>query len=464
MTNIENLAEYRARANDVTEDSAALLFRDRHTGQLLYDHDVGAWFVWSGSHWQRERTGLAFNFARELARDLSKEEGARGRVTLQKTSFSSGVERFAQRDRAFAITSDGWDPDPMLLGTPGGTVDLKTGEMREARPEDRITKVTAVAPADRADCPLWLAFLGQTTGGDAELVQFLQQFAGYALTGDVCEHALVFGYGTGKNGKSVYVNATSGVLGAYAVTAAMDTFTASHGDKHPTDLAMLRGARLVTASETEEGRAWAEAKIKVITGGDAITARFMRQDFFTFQPSFKLFIIGNHRPTLKSVDDAARRRFNIVPFTNKPKVPDPALGTKLRAEWPGILRWMIDGCLEWQRNGLVRPQSVIDETREYFEAQDLLGQFIAEECDAEPGNDHKRATAGELFSAWADYAKAAGEAPGSQKAFGDALERRHFKRHKGTKGARGFKGIRLSPPTDRATAGDDMAIPIDTEF
>ena len=157
-----------------------------------------------------------------------------------------------------------------------------------------------------------------------ELQRFLQQMAGYCLTGDISEHALFFVYGTGGNGKGVFLNTVAGILGDYAATAAMDTFTASQGDRHPTDLAMLRGARLVTAAETEEGRAWAESRIKQLTGGDPITARFMRQDFFTFQPAFKLVIVGNHKPVLRNVDEAARRRFNIIPFTRKPPKPDQA--------------------------------------------------------------------------------------------------------------------------------------------
>src|SRR6266850_943776 len=140
----------------------------------------------------------------------------------------------------------------------------------------------------------------------------------------------------------------------------METFTASLNDRHPTDLAMLRGARLVTASETEEGRAWAEARIKQLTGGDRIAARFMRQDFFQYSPEFKLLVIGNHKPTLHNVDDAARRRFNIVPFIFKPAKPDHKLEQKLLAEAPAILQWMIDGCLDWQNNGLIRPAVVLE--------------------------------------------------------------------------------------------------------
>ena len=198
-----------------------------------------------------------------------------------------------------------------------------------------ITKLTAVAPAVTSDCPQWLAFLNQATAGDAALVGFIKWWFGYCLTGETREHALLFLYGPGGNGKSVLLNTVADILGSYATTAAMDTFTASHGDRHPTDLAMLRGAQLVMTTETEEGRAWAEARIKALTAGDLITARFMRRDFFTYVPTFKLAISGNHKPTLRNVDDAARRRFNIAPFTNRPARPDKLPPKKLKVEWPG---------------------------------------------------------------------------------------------------------------------------------
>jgi putative DNA primase/helicase len=223
--------------------------------------------------------------------------------------------------------------------------------------------------------------LNDATNGDAELIRYLQQIAGYVLTGATSEHVLFFIYGLGGNGKTVFLNTLTAILSEYAQTAAMDTFTASKYDRHPTDLAMLKGARLVTASETEEGRKWAEAKIKQMTGGDPITARFMRRDYFTYQPEFKLVIIGNHKPCLDNVDDAMRRRLNIIPFTNKPSTPDPDLESKLREEWPAILRWMIEGCLDWQQNGFLRPNVVSDATSSYFEDQDLLGQWLNECCE-----------------------------------------------------------------------------------
>ena len=217
--------------------------------------------------------------------------------------------------------------------------------------------------------------------------------------------------------------------------------TTSSWDKHPTDLAMLRGARLVTASETEGGRAFAEARIKQMTGGDPITARFMRKDFFIYRPAFKLMIVGNHKPSLRNVDGALRRRFNIIPFVHKPEAPDPDLEAKLRQEWPNILRWMIEGCLDWRENRLVRPQSVMAATESYFSEQDLFGQWLAEERDVDPGNEYKWGTTAELYSSWSTFANRSGEKPGSVKAFSETMHKRGFEPQR-TSRSRGFAGLR----------------------
>ena len=436
----------------ITEKSAAEAFVARYCGHLRFDHDVGSWFEWTGAHWRRDRTCVAFDLAGRFVQSLVNDKADRVRYVSSRAAFAGSVERFARADRQLAVATEFWDRNPFLLGTPAGTIDLRSGETYEADPLDGISKSTAVSAADSADCPLWIEFLQETTGGDAGLVRFLQQFLGYALTGDVREHVLLFGHGPGGNGKSVFLNTAANIMGDYAVTAAMDTFAAGTGDKHPTELAMLRGARLVTASETEEGRSWAEARIKQITGGDLITARFMRQDFFTFAPTFKLFLIGNHKPVLHNVDEAARRRFCIVPFTRKPSRPDRLLEKKIEAEWPAILRWMVEGCVDWQTNGLLRPAVVAEATSEYFGMQDILGQFLEEECDCDPGNDWKKTPSGELFEAWTKYAKAAGEDAKSQKSFSEELKRRGFTLDKGSKGRRYTVGIRLLPPPS-ATSG-----------
>jgi putative DNA primase/helicase len=299
-----------------------------------------------------------------------------------------------------------------------------------------------VPPADEANCPLWLNFLGETFGDDAGLIRFLQQWAGYNLTGDTREHALLFGTGKGGNGKGVWLNVHTNILKDYATTATMETFVSSFADRHTTDVAMLNRARMVTASETEEGRAWAEARIKQMTGGDPITARFMRQDNFTFKPEFKLTIIGNHKPQLCNVDDAARRRFNIIPFDRQPAVPDRELEGKLMSEAPGIFRWMIEGCLDWQKNGLVRPQSVIAATKSYFEDQDLMSQWLEEECDVDPANQFKSESVALLFEAWTAYCTNAGEKLVSKKSFSNQLISRGFERSRNGK-VRSFLGLRL---------------------
>jgi putative DNA primase/helicase len=353
------------------------------------------------------------------------------------------------------VTHEHWDTDPFLLGTPNGTVDLRTGQLREAKPEDCITKVTACAPSEKADCPLWRKFLKEATRDNDELVTFLQRLTGYCLTGDIREHLLVFIYGDGGNGKSVFTNIITGVMGDYAVTAAMDTFTASDHERHPTDLAMLRGARLVTAAETEKGRFWSEQRIKQMTGGDPITARFMRQDFFTYKPAFKPVIIGNHQPQLSNVIEALRRRIAMVPFTFKPVKPDKELEFKLREEWPGILRWQIDGCVAWQKDGLPRPDVVSAATNEYFEEQDLFGQWIDERLEAIPtGAGEKSTLTAVLFYNWDQFARASGETPGTRKGFAEAMRRRGYTLGKDRKGSRVVLGVRLR---QRGMTADDGA-------
>lgn len=403
--------------SEVSEDAIALAFTEMYRHSLRFDHDMGRWFRWDGSRWKRDETDLALDYARKFARDLGD-----GKRALCKASVASGAERFARADRAHAVTHEVWDTDPFLLGTPGGTVDLRTGFMDDANPEQYISKQTAITP-EHGEPELWLKFLHEAMNGSDELVTFLQQWCGYCLTGDTREHALTFGHGDGGNGKGVFMNTFTGIMGDYAVTSGMETFTASRNDRHSTELAMLRGARLVTASETEEGRAWAEAKIKAITGGDPITARFMRQDNFTFKPQFKLMIAGNHAPTLRNVDDAMRRRFNIIPFVTKPERPDRQLEVKLQAEWGRILAWAIRGCRSWLATGLTRPEAVLAATGEYFSDQDLAGQWFEERCELVPGRFD---TCAKFYADWVGFAKEHGEEPGSNKSFGQMMKKRGF--------------------------------------
>ena len=438
----------------LTQDSVALAFTERFKGKLRYCHTSGEWFCWTETHWARDEKRTAFNWARNVTREMTIGKYPGDVKDFRKAGFCSGVERFAQSDPDLAVTSEVWDADTFLLGTPGGTVDLKTGMLRASVPSEGITRITAVAPADTADCPTWLKFLDEATGKDDGMIRFLKQWMGYSLTGDIREQALVFMHGGGGNGKGVFLRVANGILSDYAVTAAMDTFTASKSDKHSTDLAMLRGARMASASETEEGKAWAEARLKNLTGGDQITARFMHQDNFTYLPQFKLFIIGNHKPILKNIGEAERRRFNLVPFIIKPTEKDALLDAKLQSEWPGILRWMIDGCLDWLQNGLLRPESVVKDTKAYFDEQDVFGQWLQHMTDDQNSPDGIKAgysvqkpwetSSSVLFMSWKDYAISGGEEPGSQKIFSTKLQQRDFPLKRTNKGSF-FLGIRLSP-------------------
>jgi putative DNA primase/helicase len=255
------------------------------------------------------------------------------------------------------------------------------------------------------------------------------------------EHALFFLYGTGANGKTTLLDAITSCAGDYHKTAPIETFTDSKNDRHPTELAGLHGARLVTATETEEGRQWAESKIKVLTGGDKIAARFMRQDFFEFTPQFKLIIAGNHKPGLRSVDEAIRRRLHLIPFTVT--IPenerDAELPNKLKDERPGILAWMIDGCLAWQKHGLCPPTVVTDATAAYLEAEDSIAAWIDDRCERNP---QAWESASRLFESWSAWATKAGEQIGSMKRFAERLDARGIASHR-KKNGRGFVGLRL---------------------
>jgi len=443
--------ERPAAANDdaeVSEDMIALAFTHRHGGSLLFDHHVGKWFRWTGTHWQKDETDLAFDYARHLARTMGEGKRAMGRAAT-----AGGVEKLARADRTHAVTSDAWDADPYLLGTPSGTIDLRTGELSEPDREHRITKLTG-APPKHGEPTLWLRFLRDSLGGDEEMILFLQRWCGYCLTGLTTAHALLFIYGPGGNGKSVFLNTLTGIMADYAATAAMETFAESRGDRHSTELAMLKGARLVTASETEEGRAWAEARIKALTGGDPITARFMRQDNFTFRPQFKLTIAGNHAPALRNVDEAMRRRFNIAPFVIKPAAPDRDLEEKLKAEWPQILAWMIAGARSYLADGLTRPAAIVAATDEYFADQDVFGQWLGERCIIRTGAFE---AASKLYADWEAYAKAHGEHPGTAKSFGAAMRKRNMlakpSRLLGTP-QKVYSGIELVPVPGQNMGGD----------
>ena len=333
------------------------------------------------------------------------------------------------------------------MNTPSGIVDLRNGEITKNDPAKYFTKITQASPG--GDCPKWRRFIDQVTCNDFEYAKFLQRVAGYAATGSIREHALFFIYGAqGAEGKSTFLSTMHAILGDYATVAPLETFTETHNEQHPTNLAMLRGARLVLSQETEEGKAWAETRLKALTGGDPITARFMRADFFTFEPKFKLIIAGNHRPRLRAIDGAIKRRFHLLPFQQSFKGTrcDPDLFEKLQTERDGILRWIVDGAVAYCRDGLNPPQVVRDATDEYFESEDIFEQWLADCCER---NANVWEPPGLLFSSWKRYAETHNEKIGNTTSFGGRLATNGFtKANSKQYGGRAWLGLKLTHQTD----------------
>ena len=429
-----------------SDDDLAQRFSDRHAQDLLFVPSWG-WLAWDGQRWRRDDTLYAFDCARAVARDAAAETitDMRGKspTGIASAKTVAAIERLARTDRRHVSVLDDWDANLWLLNTPDGTVDLTTGMLRPHCRDDRMTKITAVAPG--GDCPRWRAFLEQVFDGDHEHIAFMRRIVGYGLTGSIREHALFFFYGTGANGKGVFLNTMCGILGEYATVAPMDTFTASGTDRHPTELAMLRGARTVIAQETEADHRWAEAKIKALTGGDPISARFMRQDFFTYLPQFTLLIAGNHKPSLQTVDEAIRRRLFLIPFnvTIPPEERDEQLLDILKTEWPGILAWAIGGCVDWQRHGLAPSVAVRNATAGYFTDEDAVGRFLVERCEPKP--DVLIEIRGTLFDAWRSWCKETKECAGTAKAFSANLPERYERREHPSTRRRCLVGLQLRP-------------------
>ena len=310
-----------------------------------------------------------------------------------------------------------------------------------------------------------MKFLGEATGHDKELISFLQYWFGYGLTGSTREQKLLFVHGPGGTGKSTIINVIGDLMGDYCVNVEAETLTESRFDRHTTELARLDGARLARVSEVKAGRRWEEKRIIQLTGGDKITARYMRQDNFEFTPQFKLTIVGNSRPGFANMDSAIERRLIIVPFDKKPEHPDPSLSDKLKAEGPAILSWLVQGCVLWDLLGLTEPKIVASYTQEYTSEQYIFAQWIADECQT--GDDLSDTTA-RLWESWSDFAVAADEGPGNKRGeFADRMREHGFApdSHCGPKGTqRGFKGLSLKEPEGKQSGFEVLPDELNAEM
>ena len=427
-------------APEFSDEDLALRFAAEYAYNLRFVAAMGRWFIWNGKRWAADEKRAAFSLSRQVcraaARDCRKKNIAK---SLASAKTVAAVEKLAQADPKLAASVDIWDANPWLLNTPDGIVDLHTGDLRPHSAADYMTKITAVGPGGA--CPRFEQFMTEIMDGDAEMVSFIQRLLGYCLTGDISEEVLFFFHGAGQNGKGVLTSTVEWLMADYCKSAGDEVFTQTRNDRHTTEIARLNGARMVLVTEVEEGRRWAEAKLKKMTGGDTVTARFMRQDDFEFKPQFKPVISGNHRPRIQDVDVAMRRRMNLVPFavTIPKEKRDSGLKAKLKEEGPGILQWLIDGCLAYQIFGLNPPAAAVAATDAYFADEDNVAKWVAERCDVGPNFG---GSSSELFISWTHYAENARLFIGDSKKFKDEMNRLGYGEKRFTAGMM-FEGLRL---------------------
>jgi putative DNA primase/helicase len=427
-------------------------FATRNANRILYTPGEG-WLAFGGQRWKPDSFFQCMEFAKETARlirkevkHLSNDHAKRARKQFADNSLSkASLERMIDLAKSLVMVDDSkLDANPWLLNTINGTVDLRTGDCEEHDPRDLMTKLAPVEANAAAKCPLFKKFLKRITNGDRALMKYIKKCAGYTLTGLTQEQVFFFVYGkSGDNGKSTLANLLRDMMGDYSRHTPTETLLTKQYDNNiPADLARLAGVRMVTAIEANFNRHLDEAKLKSITGGEPITARFMRQNFFEFTPTFKLWLVANDMPRVRGTDTAFWRRVRVIPF--EVKIPasekDLALPTKLRQEFPGILAWAVRGCKEWQANGLTEPPAVTQASGRWLAAADHLKMFVEEFLIEDPKN---RLASSMLYNQYTLWCRKNGEQPLTIQKLNASLRDSHNFTHKQSKRGSEWVGIKL---------------------
>ncbi len=446
----------------LTDTGNAERFISQFGENFLYSKALG-FHVWNGTCWAPDETDKVFEWSKKAVRRIYIEAAHADDDDRPKIAAWAKTSESLPRRNALieTVSKDGpkvhpdkFDSNPWLFGVQNGTLDLQTGQLHAPNRADFITKTAPVIYDPSATCPRFIQFLSAILNGDIETAEFLQRFFGYTLTGCTREQCFLILYGGGSNGKSTLLNVLRWLLGSYCKQTKPDTLMQrKFGDGIPNDVAMLRAARAATAIETNEGRQFDEAKIKEMTGGDPVTARFFRKEFFEFVPEFKLYLATNHKPRIIGDDAGIWRRVRLVPFNvhfwNPDKQgesgpehlrADKTLGDALRDELPGILNWALEGCLNWQRDGLPEPKSVADATAEYRTESDPLETFLSERCFCA---EHCETPNAQLYKEFSEWAQREDENELSQKAFTARMRIKGFENTRGTGGLRKWKGVGL---------------------
>lgn len=402
----------------LSEDSLALGFVERVGADYRYTPGMG-WMRNEQTHWAPDDNLQRFEASRQVCRQAATTCEARDRNRLESAKTVAAVLSLAQSDPRIMLPANVWDADPLLLNTPERIVDLRTGEAVDDQGR-YVTQVTRVSPEASMPCPTWEHFIDALFLGDREMIDFMQRLLGYLLTGDRSEQKLFFWYGLGANGKSTLADFLAWLMGSYALKLPASVLMQSAIERHPTELAQLRGRRLAVSSELDEGQFWAESRIKELTGDDVLTARFMRQDFFEFRMTQTHVIVGNYKPRLRGGDAALARRFVLVPFRAKFEGAqrDPDMLAKLRAEGPAILQWMIDGAIMWRIAGLQIPPQVSAASADYMSDNDDVAVWISECCHRQADS---RTKAADLYESFTHWIKSRGQHAPSMRLWGDRM-------------------------------------------
>lgn len=436
----------------LTDSGNAERFVSLFGEDIHYCSDWKEWMIWDGKRWVEDKICKIENQTKICVRmiylECSKIEDSDLRKKVSKHANSSesvarrrAMGELAKSEANIPVIPEDFDTNPWLLNVDNGTLDLKSGKLLLHRREDLITKIAPVIYNKDAKCPQWDAFLTRIMNGNENLISFLKRAIGWALTGTVSEQVFFILYGVGANGKSTFLNTIAKMLGDYALHAATETLMAKNRYTIPTDLARLRGARFVTAIETEAGKKLAESLIKQVTGGDKVTARFLYGNFFEFFPEFKLFLATNHKPRIRGEDHAIWRRIALIPFTVviPESEQDKELSSKLEEEYPGIMNWAMSGFLEWQKEGLAFPDEVKSATMEYRNELDSIHNFM-EECIQKDLSSEIRAK--DLFESYRSWCEDNGEYIRSPKMLGMKLNECGFSKVRKNNGTF-WLGIRL---------------------
>ena len=441
-TNTQRLTRQETPYGDVWSAEQFLA----HFGQdFLWCEALGGWRWWSGTHWKLAEHGEAYEFARQALRlegqyALGREDGKL--LAFLARQFSHGkltalLAQAATMPQVQCRAAD-FDTNPWLLNCANGLLDLQTATLLPHHRRHRISRCLDIPYLVEAPCPVWAQFLWTIMGGsqptdfnpDADdraqrLIDFLQRAVGYALTGCTMEDCLFLLYGSGRNGKSKFVDACHQLLGSYARSAQMQSFLHQEKETTRNDLADLQGVRFVSAIETGQSKRFAEGMIKQLTGGDRVKARFLFHEYFEFLPNFKLFLAFNEKPSIRGSDVAIWERIKLIPFSVfvPAHARDKHLAEKFRQELPGILAWAVRGCLAWQRDGLQEPEEVVAATGAYRKEMDVFGQFLEACCVTGPAYT---CTTAALWRAYQEWCKREGSEATNSTAFGKEMTRRGF--------------------------------------